>query len=54
MTTVLLWMLLYPIVATTDTVVRVRYTDTNVGHHNAGHAAVYLTGTIIMLTLHYV
>jgi len=51
---VLLWLLLYPIVATVDTATRAVFTDTDIGRHNAGHAAVYATGTFIMLVLHYV
>jgi len=51
---VLLWMLLYPLVAVLDTALRVIYTDTDIGRHNRGHAAVYFVGTLIMITLHYV
>ena len=54
MTHVLLWMLLYPLVATADTVTRAQVWDYDVGRHNAAHAAVYAIGTIIMLLLHYV
>lgn len=47
----LLWMLLYPLVATLDTAVRLRVVDLDVGRHNLGHATVYLLGTAIFLTL---
>jgi hypothetical protein len=52
--TVLLWLLLYPLVAATSTAIRVRTTDMDVGRQSKAQAAVYLTGTIILLTLHYV
>ena len=52
--TVLLWLLLYPLVAATSTAIRVRTTDLDVGQQSKAQAAVYLTGTIILLTLHYV
>jgi len=51
---VLLWMLLYPLVAMVDTVARALYTDTDLGRHNRGHAAVYAVGILLMVTLHYV
>lgn len=54
MTHVLIWLLLYPLVATADTVVRARVWDFDVGRHNATHAAVYAAGTLIIITLHYV
>lgn len=54
MTHVLIWMLLYPVVAAADTVARGRVWELDVGRHNAGHVAVYVAGTIILLTLHYV
>lgn len=47
----LLWMLLYPLVATVDTAVRLRFADLNLGQHNIGHTTVYLLGTAIFLTL---
>ena len=52
--TVLLWLLLYPLVAATSTAIRVRTTDLDVGRQSKAQAAVYLTGTIILLALHYV
>jgi len=52
--TVLIWLLLYPLVAAASTAIRVRTTDLDVGRQSQAQAAVYLTGTIIMLTLHYV
>jgi hypothetical protein len=52
--TVLLWLLLYPLVAASTTAIRVRTTDMDVGRQSKAQAAVYLTGTIILLTLHYV
>jgi hypothetical protein len=52
--TVLLWLLLYPLVAASTTAIRVRTTDIDVGRQSKAQAAVYLTGTIILLTLHYV
>jgi len=54
MTHVLIWMLLYPLVAAADTVVRARVWDFDVGTHNRAHAAVYAAGTLILITLHYV
>jgi hypothetical protein len=54
MTHVLLWLLLYPLVAATGTVARGRVWDFNVGRHNAAHAAVYLLGTLLLVTMHYV
>jgi len=51
---VLLWLLLYPLVAATSTAIRVRTTDLDVGRQSRAQAAVYVTGTIIMLTIHYV
>jgi len=51
---VLLWMLLYPLVAMVDTVARAFYTETDIGRHNQGHAAVYALGTLIMIAIHYV
>jgi hypothetical protein len=54
MTHVLLWLLLYPLVAAADTVARAYVWDFDVGRHNAAHAGVYATGTLIMLTMHYV
>jgi hypothetical protein len=52
--TVLLWLLLYPLVAASTTAIRVRTTDIDVGRQSKAQAAVYLIGTIIMLVLHYV
>jgi hypothetical protein len=52
--TVLLWLLLYPLVAASTTAIRVRTTDIDVRRQSKAQAAVYLTGTIILLTLHYV
>lgn len=54
MTHLLLWLLLYPLVAAADVAVRVRSVDTDVGTLDKGHAAVYLTGTLLILLLHYV
>lgn len=54
MTHLLIWLLLYPLVAATDTVARLHVTQMDLGRHNAGHMTVYLVGTIIMLILHYV
>jgi len=54
MTHVLIWLLMYPLIATVDTVARAYVTDTDMGRQNAGHAAVYSIGTLIMVTLHYV
>ena len=54
MTHVLIWMLLYPVVAAADTVARGQVWELDVGRHNAGHAVVYAIGTAILLTLHYV
>jgi len=54
MTHVLLWMLLYPVVAAADTVARTYVLDMDAGRHNAGHAAVYAAGTLIMITMAYV
>jgi len=51
---VLLWLLLYPLVATVDTASRAVFTDTDIGRQNVGHMAVYAAGTIIMLVIHYV
>jgi len=52
--TVLLWLLLYPLVAATSTAIRVRVTDVDIGRQSKAQAAVYIVGTIILLTLHYV
>jgi|APHM01.1.fsa_nt_gi hypothetical protein len=49
--TLLIWMLLYPLVAAADLTIRVRVEDLDTGKHNIGHAAVYLLGTAIFLTL---
>lgn len=56
MTHVLLWLLLYPVVATLDTVGRVRIgrINMNIGTHNIGHLVVYVLGTVLLVTLHYV
>lgn len=54
MTHLLLWLLLYPLVAAADVAARVQVVDTDVGRLDAGHAAVYLVGTLLILTLHYV
>jgi len=47
-------LLIYPLVAAADTVARARVWDFNIGRHNAAHAAVYATGTLTFLVLHYV
>lgn len=54
MTHLLIWLLLYPLVAATDTMARGRMWDFDVGRHNAVHAAVYLVGTLLLVTMHYV
>ena len=54
MTHVLIWLLLYPVIAATDTVARLQVTEMNVGRHNAGHMAVYTIGTILLVAMHYV
>jgi len=54
MTHVLIWLLLYPVVATADTIARAEVWDFPIGTHNAGHVAVYATGTLILITMHYV
>jgi hypothetical protein len=54
MTHVLLWMLLYPLVAAMDTVARAQVWDFDVGRHNAAHVGVYAVGTLIMIAMHYV
>lgn len=47
----LIWMLLYPLVAAADLIARVRVEDLDTGRHNIGHALVYLLGTAIFLSL---
>lgn len=54
MTHLLLWLLLYPLVAAGDVAIRVHVTDTDVGTLDKGHAAVFLTGTLLMILMHYV
>mgnify|MGYP000692125154 CR=1 FL=1 len=54
MTHLLLWLLLYPLVAAADVVARVQVVDTDVGRLDQGHVVVYCTGTLILLLLHYV
>lgn len=49
-----LWLLLWPAVAALCVAVHVRHTDAKPGRLNAGYAAVYAIGTIILLTMHYV
>ena len=52
--TVLIWLLLYPLVAAVSTAIRVRTTDLDVGRQSRAQAGVYLAGTIIMIAIHYV
>ena len=54
MTHLLIWLLTYPLVAAASTAIHAQATDTNPGRHNTGHAVVYFSGTLILLTLHYV
>lgn len=56
MTHLLIWLLTYPLVASADTVIRLRVgrIDMNVGRHNAGHVSVYAFGTALLTVLHYV
>jgi hypothetical protein len=54
MTHILVWLLLYPLVAAADVAARVHMVETDVGRLDQGHVAVYCTGTLILLTLHYV
>jgi len=54
MTHILVWLLLYPLVAAADVAARVHMLETDVGRLDQGHVAVYCTGTLILLTLHYV
>jgi len=54
MTHVLIWLLLYPLVAAVETVARGQVWDFDVGRHNAAHSVVYLAGTLLLMTMHYV
>lgn len=54
MTHLLLWLLLYPLVASADVAIRVHVAETNVGQLDKGHTAVYLVGTLLILLMHYV
>jgi len=51
MTHLLLWLLVYPLVAATDLTLRIRVEDLDTGRHNLGHLVVYVVGTMIFLTL---
>jgi len=51
MTHLLLWLLVYPLVAATDLTLRIRVEDLDTGRHNIGHLVVYVVGTTIFLTL---
>jgi len=52
--TVLLWLLLYPLVAASTTAIRVTYTDIDIGRQSKAQVAVYITGTIILIAIRYV
>ena len=54
MTHLLIWLLAYPLVAAASTAIHAQATDTDPGRHNAGHAVVYFTGTLIILGMYYV
>jgi hypothetical protein len=51
MTHLLLWLLVYPLVAAADLTLRIRVEDLDTGRHNLGHLVVYVVGTTIFLTL---
>jgi len=51
MTHLLLWLLMYPLVAAADLTLRIRVEDLDTGRHNLGHLIVYAVGTTIFLTL---
>lgn len=49
-----LWLLLYPLVVAACFWVYATQTDSDLGQLNAGYAAVYAIGTILLTVLHYV
>ena len=54
MTHLLIWLLTFPLVAVFSTGWYAHHTDADVGRLSAGYTGVYITGTIILLTMHYV
>lgn len=54
MTHLLIWLLVYPLVASADTVARLHVVEMDVGTHNIGHMAVYIFGTVLLTAMNYV